>query len=198
MSVLVGSKLYVMGGFDGYGCLRDIEMVDLSDEKPQFNQIKPPGLFDPIKNGAAVYNDNGDGQIYIIGGWNEKETTNSVFKFDPETHNQDFCNFMPLNVEGHAIVKINSCVLIFGGFDGYGLTDTIMKMDLNTGSTEVIQNVNLKTKRENHTAQVLTIDGSEHEVMVVVAGGWGPGNVALDSLEMFKYNTNTGQLERLE
>ncbi len=30
MSALIGSKLFVMGGFDGNSCLSSIEMADLS------------------------------------------------------------------------------------------------------------------------------------------------------------------------
>lgn len=34
MQSLVGSTLYVMGGFDGYGPMDSIEKIDLADENP--------------------------------------------------------------------------------------------------------------------------------------------------------------------
>lgn len=45
----IGSEVYILGGYDGYECLREVEKVDLSDENPQFKTLK--NLTHPIKNG---------------------------------------------------------------------------------------------------------------------------------------------------
>lgn len=47
-----------------------------------------------IKNGFCVMNEE-DKCVYMIGGWDEKETMSSVFKFDTITHQTNFDGFLP-------------------------------------------------------------------------------------------------------
>ena len=86
-----------------------------------------------VKNGAA-HLDEATQTIYIIGGWDEKETQNTVWKYHIETNEYEFDDFLPQKVEGHAIVNIpgTSKILIFGGFDSLGVTDRIMEYDYKT------------------------------------------------------------------
>ena len=51
----VGTYLYLMGGFDGYECLRDVERIDLASPVPRIETLK--SLNCPIKNGVCYYRD---------------------------------------------------------------------------------------------------------------------------------------------
>ena len=44
-----------MGGFDGYESLNEMEFVDLNEPEPKFEAL--PNMFDRIKNGFAVFNE---------------------------------------------------------------------------------------------------------------------------------------------
>ena len=70
-----------MGGFDGYESLNTVEVLDLNSKdsaKFEMLDIKMPSR---IKNGVAIMNEN-DQSVYMFGGWDEKETLSSVFRFD--------------------------------------------------------------------------------------------------------------------
>jgi len=41
-----------------------------------------------------------------------------------------FLTFMPHKVEGHSLVAIDNQLFIIGGFDSFGVTDRIIKVDL--------------------------------------------------------------------
>lgn len=47
-----------------------------------------------IKNGFCVMNEE-DQCVYMIGGWDEKETMSSVFKFNTLTYEISFDGFLP-------------------------------------------------------------------------------------------------------
>ena len=79
-------------------------------------------------------------------------------------------------------------MFIIGGFDGLGVTDKIIKLDLRNFESEVIE-AKLKFKRENHTTQILNGDS------IVVAGGWD-GNKSMDKIEIFKYDKEKQTLKR--
>ena len=68
-----------MGGYDGYESLNEMEFVDLNSSEPKFEAL--PNMPSRIKNGFAVFNEKDD-CIYMLGGWDEKNTMTSVFKFD--------------------------------------------------------------------------------------------------------------------
>jgi len=69
-------------------------------------------------------------------------------------------------VEGHTANAIGNFLFIVGGFDSFGVTDAIVRVDLRNMEAEVLKDVKLKQKRENHTAKVLNGD------TLVIAGGW--------------------------
>jgi hypothetical protein len=56
MSRVGESQVYVMGGFDGYESLREVERIDLSLESPKFEELKP--MHSPVKNGVSFYNES--------------------------------------------------------------------------------------------------------------------------------------------
>lgn len=114
-----------------------------------------------------------------MGGWDEKETQDKVFKYSLDSQQTSFICFLPHKVEGHTIEVIDDQLFIFGGFDGFGVTDKIIRVDLKTMKSEVLKEVKLSLKRENHTC-------SKVDDIIVIAGGWN-GSKSMDSIEAFKY-----------
>ncbi|CDW79805.1 kelch-like protein 12-like [Stylonychia lemnae] len=182
----IESEVYILGGYNGYECLREVEKIDLSQDNPQSVILK--NLYHPVKNGYSFY-DPIKQIIYIIGGWDEKETQDKIFSYNPKTQEMAFVSYLPHKVEGHSLVQIDNFLYIFGGFDGYSVTDTIIRVDLKYMTSEVVQGCKLKYKRENSTSQIL--NGNT----IIVAGGWN-GNSSMDSMEVFKYDFDKKTLSR--
>ena len=122
--------MFVFGGWDGYESLNSVEIIDLGSPDSKFQELPNPKP-SRIKNGVAVVND-ADDAIYMFGGWDERETMSSVFRYDIQTQETHFDGFLPEKVEGHACVRIpgTNSVFIFGGYDSVYVTDRIMKYDL--------------------------------------------------------------------
>jgi hypothetical protein len=66
----------------------------------------------------------------MIGGWDEKETQDKIFKYEPNTQEMHFVCFLPHKVESHTVEVIDNQMFILGGFDGFGVTDKIIQVDL--------------------------------------------------------------------
>ena len=54
-------------------------------------------------------------------------------------------------MEGHSINLIDDYLFIFGGFDSFGVTDSIVRVDLRNMEPTVLD-IKLQYKRENHTS----------------------------------------------
>ncbi len=90
-----------MGGFNGYECLLSIEKADLNDPSSTFIELaRENSLLSPMKNSANVMY---EGRIYLIGGWDERDTLKSIFCFNPQTEETSFVGSLPRPVEGHAL-----------------------------------------------------------------------------------------------
>ena len=74
-------------------------------------------------------------------------------------------------------------VFLIGGFDSYGVSDRIMKVNLKTMAGSIV-GTKLIHKRENHTSQIL--DGNK----IVVIGGWN-GKEAIAAIEVLTYENGT-------
>lgn len=183
-------KLYVMGGFDGYESLHDVEVLDLSQPGSTFEAL--PKLPSRIKNGVAIMNED-DQCIYLIGGWDEKNTLGTVFRYNTLTNTTDFDGQLPKSAEGHACVYIpeQQLVFIFGGFDGQYVSDRVMKYDLKTAQGSIVFGVKLSSPRENHIAQLL--GGNK----IVVSNGWN-GHEALRDADLFQFDSAKGTVVRVE
>ena len=49
------NKLYVLGGYDGYESLADVEVLDLNAENSKFEAL--PDMISRIKNGISIMNE---------------------------------------------------------------------------------------------------------------------------------------------
>ena len=54
-------------------------------------------------------------------------------------------------IEGHSVIKFGTQVFVLGGFDSFGVTNTIMRIDLEARSV-VMLDTKLAQARENHTS----------------------------------------------
>ena len=72
-----------MGGFDGFEPMRSIEKANLSEVEPRFVELpREKQLASPLKNCANVMY---EGNVYLFGGWDDKDTSNAIYVFDPVT-----------------------------------------------------------------------------------------------------------------
>ena len=150
------------------------------------------------KNGQAIFNELNQ-CVYIFGGWDEKETMKTVFKYGTlpseeakkrvslELGEMDFDGFLLNNIEGHAAIFIPETlsVFIFGGFDGIRVTDTIMKYNLKTHQCEIINEFKLSEPRENLTGQL--IDLQDGRSLFVLVCGWN-GHESSKTVDIFAYD----------
>ena len=86
-AALIGSKLYVVGGWNMQGesegeWHEDAFVADLADEKPEWKPIARPPF---TRRAIAVASSNG--KLYVIGGMDDStETTNAVAVYDPQSN----------------------------------------------------------------------------------------------------------------
>ena len=75
-----------------------------------------------------------------------------MFTYNPETNKCDFGGItLPKPIEGHSVVKVGQQIFVFGGFDSYGVTNTIMRIDLDNLTAGFLV-AKLAIARENHTS----------------------------------------------
>ena len=129
--------------------------------------------------------------IYMFGGWDEKETLSTVFRFDIETQKYHFDGFLPKQVEGHACVHVPEAetVFLFGGYDSLGVTDRIMKYDMKNRAGSLVFGQKLSQARENHVAELIDQD------KIIVSNGWN-GHASVDDIEVFKFDKTTNSVRR--
>ncbi|CAJ0575261.1 unnamed protein product, partial [Mesorhabditis spiculigera] len=166
-------ELLIVGGYDGFECLNQVSLVNVANNKQSVTRL--PTFGSPLKNGAMV--NGGNGELLIFGGWDGTRTMKSIFrmKLAGKDASLEMCGILPHPSEGHSANRHQNSVFIVGGYDGYAVTDRIVRFDT-TNSTAKVLNVKLEVARENHTAQII---GN----FLVVLGGWD-GHNALDSIEV--------------
>ena len=71
--------------------------------------------------------------------------------YDPIEEKCSFFGNLPYRIEGASMARVKNFVFIFGGFDSYGVTDKIMRFDLENLSMSVLGQ-KLNTARENHAS----------------------------------------------
>ncbi|TNV76677.1 hypothetical protein FGO68_gene13734 [Halteria grandinella] len=182
--VIGNGKVWVSGGFDGYESIKSAECVELNGGG---SSRKMKGLGQPMKNSVSLRQGE---EIYIFGGWDGKSTLDKIFKYTHSTQSTSFVGYLPYALESPAHCQADdSTLFLFGGFDSYGVTGKIIKVDLRNMEAVEYPGVNLAVKRENCTAQMLNGE------YIVVAGGWGGGK-AISQIEVFRYDKETKTLTR--
>ena len=93
---------------------------------------------------------------------------------------------LPKPIECHSVVKVGNQIFVLGGFDSFGVTDSIMRIDLENRSAVMLE-TKLALARENHTSQLL------FGKYIVVVGGWN-ARESLSHPEVFQVSSDGRQL----
>lgn len=104
----------------------------------------------PIKNGVSFY-DKKRNKILILGGWDERDTSDTIYEYCPIAEKCSYFGNLPHRIEGASIARVSDFLFIIGGFDSYGVSDKIMRLDLKSRQVTVLEQ-KLGTPRENHAS----------------------------------------------
>ena len=169
-ATLVGSKLYVFGGYDGKENHSTIYVLDCSNY--EWYQLKGLGGDIPAgRNGhSATY---ANGQLFIIGGWLGKGplAAKDLHIFDipllrwiePDTYGE---GPGPCNMHSADYIQCNNEIIVFRGGDGSAYLNDLHALDLMTMKwREIAPDGRLPVPRANHASCV--VDDN-----LYIFGGW--------------------------
>lgn len=169
-ATLVGSKLYVFGGYDGKENHNTIHILDCSSY--DWYQLKGIGGEIPAgRNGhSATY---ANGQLFIIGGWLGKGplAAKDMHIFDipllrwiePDTYGE---GPGPCNMHSADYIQCNNEIIVFRGGDGSAYLNDLHALDLMTMKwREIAPDGRLPVPRANHASCV--VDDN-----LYIFGGW--------------------------
>jgi N-acetylneuraminic acid mutarotase len=136
-SVVVGNKIYVMGGTsDFFSGMNSVEVFDLNN--PSQGWVIAPHLTRPrVLHGSAVVLNN---KIITLGGINNTTTAElSVEGFDPETNGDRWDHFCDLPFERRAFgcVGIGNEIFLIGGNSGSSVITSTQVLQLTTAAHEL-------------------------------------------------------------
>ena len=172
-----GDRLYMSGGLvqatDG-GLVKCSDAVYEVQLVPPFSSKMLTRLRRPRSgHGMELY----DQKLFILGGYDGKEITNSVVQYDLIKNECKEMPPLPYVVQEMATVLWRNNVLVLSGRDaGYNALNTVVMYDVITGRSQMLPC--MKRQRLGCTA-VLTGN------VVVVMGGVNEGNEYLKSVECF-------------
>ncbi|XP_060762040.1 kelch-like protein 24a [Neoarius graeffei] len=108
MSVLLG-KAYAVGGYDGQGCLNNVEVYDSFSNR--WTEVAP--LKEAVSSPAVA---SCAGRLFVIGGEpDENSCTDKVQCYDPETNSWLLRSNIPVCKRNITAVSLNSLVYVCGG-----------------------------------------------------------------------------------
>jgi hypothetical protein len=157
------------------------------DSKSATNQAL---LMTRLKNSTAI--SVSKNEILLFGGWDEKETMDTIFLYNTTDGSQAFHSRLPYPLEGHSIVKHKDSIFVVGGFNGLSVINNIVRYELSTKKAEILP-VQLEITRENH-ACVIVEEMGHHYLLVI--GGWN-GREALRNCEKFQIVNEYPWLKRV-
>ncbi|GMT29140.1 hypothetical protein PFISCL1PPCAC_20437, partial [Pristionchus fissidentatus] len=99
-------RSFIIGGFDGLECLRQITVMDKSGSMTELASFPSR-----LKNGAACAVKSRSGQndvIVVIGGWDEQRTMRTIYAFRENGCNTpEMVGLLPRSIEAHAVVTVD-------------------------------------------------------------------------------------------
>ncbi|CAI4224591.1 unnamed protein product [Auanema sp. JU1783] len=176
----------IIGGYDGFDCLNDYQIINLNT----FELLKRGRMPFRLKNAASVREDE---NIFLIGGWDERRTLRTVYSVDVSNAFEvtfSMIGLLPYGVEGHSAVTHKKAIYIIGGYDGFSVLNSILRYDVLSKETQILP-IALNTPRENHVSTCLL------GKYIVTIGGWC-GRTALTSIEVFEVLDQAPFLRRIE
>jgi N-acetylneuraminic acid mutarotase len=114
-----------------------------------------------------------DDQIYVVGGYNEKEALNVFETFDIKTSKWESLPSIPEKISAHSVTISNNKLLVFGDYKKLRLT---YSYDFDTAKWEKNE-LNYNASRHNAAT---SMNGNTY-----VIGGTTTGNQALDYIQKF-------------
>ncbi|XP_065053415.1 kelch-like protein 18 [Rhopilema esculentum] len=121
--VVLDSKLYALGGFDGNVRLNDVERFDPYANR--WERVCPMNVRRSAL-GAAVM----DGKIYVVGGYDGNASLNSVECFDPAMNQWKFVASMATMRSATGVVSLNGKLYAAGGHNGMSIFCSVEAYDL--------------------------------------------------------------------
>lgn len=130
-AVVVGGKIYTLGGYDFQNELNTFEVFD-----PQTNAWSTPlttGTFTASRQAAVVV---ANGKIYVMGGYDGTNFLNRLEVFDPTTNTWTTPTTTGTFTarSGHCAGVVNGKIYVMGGYDGTNVLNTLEVLDPSTNS----------------------------------------------------------------
>mmetsp|Transcript_28647 Transcript_28647/g.28289 ORF Transcript_28647/g.28289 Transcript_28647/m.28289 type:complete len:255 (+) Transcript_28647:353-1117(+) len=124
----VGKKLYLFGGYDGYRCFNDIDVLDLK----AMTWLQPyiEGQI-PMARNAHTMTAVGT-KLFLFGGHSGNKHLKDLHILDTEImtwQEPDIFGSPPKGLRGHTANLIGTKIYLFGGYDGRGRSNDLYILD---------------------------------------------------------------------
>jgi N-acetylneuraminic acid mutarotase len=156
-AVALDDRIYILGGFDGRRCFKDILVFETKSRRiSKLGELPSSRCF----GAAAVEN----GQIYYFGGWDGSDQLDEIIRIDPDTGDTELTGRLPSPRELITAEALAGKIFVFGGSDEHGdYLEEVVEIDPSHGSVTVIGK--LPSSRARSSA--VTMD---HQILLI--GGW--------------------------
>jgi hypothetical protein len=182
-TLLLDGKVLIAGGFREEGT-SELAIASAEIFDPATNSFTPTGDMNEPRDGhTATLLPNG--QVLIVGGWNQAGRSSTAELYDPKTGTFEFTGSMLAPRQGFTATLLkNGQVLIAGG--DFARNSPQLSAELyDPAAKKFIPTGNLNNGRMAHTATLLT-DGK-----VLLVGGSSGNDKVLSSAEL--YDSDTGE-----
>ncbi|XP_076811848.1 kelch-like protein 23 [Clavelina lepadiformis] len=179
-AVNYNQQILLMGGSEGRTYYNSVEMLDLNDENPKWDNNVPSMGEKRSAFASALL----DGLVYCAGGYNGTNRLSSCESYNPEERKWSSIRNMNKKRTYHALVSARGLLYALGGYDcdDYDFrTNTAECYDPRNGKWEYIPP--MKTCRDELTAVVL-----KNEIYAIGRDG---GSNHLSSVEKYNLDTKT-------
>ena len=154
-SCSIGTKIYVIGGSNGYSELSSVEVFDTCSMK--WSKLPKMATERDYCSSVSI----GD-KIYVIGGRSKTKALSTVEVFDTQTHLWKKLPDMIIKREACAATAIGNQIHVFGGYDGNSRRTWCEVFDISTNTWSYTPNM----KKERSGAAAVSI----HNVAYVIGG----------------------------
>ena len=155
--IAIDHSVYVLGGFDGRRCYRDILVFDTrTTTVKKLAELPGPRAFGSVAASS--------GKIFYLGGWNGTKPVADILVVDPTTGETNLLSRLPTPREFSSAAGYDGKIYLIGGSDNRGtyLKD-ILEIDPDTGS--VLRMSVLPSSRTR--SSTVTVDRG-----IYILGGW--------------------------
>ncbi|BFH17394.1 hypothetical protein WJ0W_002188 [Paenibacillus melissococcoides] len=168
----IGDKIYVFGGGNSNGALKNTECYDTStDTWTRKTDMPLPA------NGIASVEIGG--KIYVFGGWDFSSTHGSILEYDPETDSWLKKNESTMPRNGMGVSVVNDKAYILGGSSN-GANGILSSVEIYDPKTNTLTNFdNLTFPRTQNLSSAINNN------IYVIGGTTGKEDGILSTVEMY-------------